>query len=111
MPSATVCTITGFVNTPQGQPLAGATVKALLTRPFLHPVSLALIPNYEIDVISDNTGMWSLNLVETTTANIAVTLAFYYPLGPSSGNGRYEYTITVPNSTTANFSDLITGQV
>lgn len=110
MATATVCTVSGIVNDASGQPLQGTTVTATVTKPYLHPVSLAIIPNYQISTVTNNTGAWSLNLTETASANLSVTITFVYPLGPVSGSARYDYTVVVPDADTANFSDLIAGE-
>lgn len=110
MAVATICTVSGLVQDAGGNPLQGVVITASVTKPYLHPVSLAIIPNYQVSDTTDNTGAWALALTETTSANLSVTISFVYPLGPVSGTGRYEYTIVVPDAPTANFSDLITGQ-
>lgn len=110
MALATVCTVSGLVQDAGGNPLQGVVVTASVTKPYLHPVSLAIVPNYQVSDTTDNIGAWALDLIETTTPNLSVTITFVYPLGPVSGQGRYEYTIIVPNAATANFSDLIAGE-
>lgn len=110
MANPIICTITGLVVDPTFTPVQGATVQARLTRPYIDPTSGALVPNFAIETLTAVDGTWTLSLTETTTANVGVTIAFFYILDQNNAPATYEYSIIVPAATSANFSDLITGQ-
>lgn len=110
MPSIQICAVSGTCRTPTGSALPGVTVKAYSNRPFIHPTDNSLIANYEVNTTTANDGTWSLNLVETTTPACSLTVAFYYPSNTLSGYDRREYTIIVPNQTSATFASLVTGE-
>lgn len=106
----TICAVSGSVVDLTNNPINAVTVEATTVRPYVDPSSGALIPNSSISTITDLTGAWTLNLVETTTANVGVKFTFYYSLGNNNAPAMYEYVVLIPNTTTANFSTLITGQ-
>ena len=110
MPSPQICTITGTLVDPTFTPIQGATVQARLTRPYVDPTSGALVPNLAIETMTAVDGTWSLSLTETTTANVGVTIAFFYVLDQNNAPATYEYTIIVPATTTATFASLIGSQ-
>lgn len=111
MPSPTVCTVSGVIRDTSGTLLPGTTVKANLRMPFIHTTDSSLIVNYEVTTTTDANGAWSLNLVETTTNSVTMTVTIFYATGSTNPNDRKEYTVTVPNSASATFATLISGQV
>jgi len=104
----TSCTISGNIKTPDNQALEDVTVKAYPTRPFTHADG-TLIAAYQVSTTTDSSGDWALTLVETATVSKTLTIVIEYPTGGTEFR-RQEYTVTVPNQASANFSDLITGQ-
>lgn len=110
MPLPTICTVSGSLIDPTGTPIVSAAVTASLNKPYIDPTSGSLVPNLAVSTMTDTTGAWSLNLIETTTANIGITITFSYVLALNNAPAIYEYTIIVPNTASANFSALVTGQ-
>lgn len=110
MANPVICTVSGLVVDATFTPIQGATVQARLTRPYIDPTSGALVPNFAIETATASDGTWLLALTETTTANIGIVIAFFYILDQNNTPATYEYTIIVPATSTANFSDLVTGQ-
>lgn len=105
-----ICTVSGTVLNALDQGVGGVVVKANSNRPFIHPTDGSLIVNYEVSTTTASDGTWSLALIETTTPNLALTISFFYPAGPNS-NQRKDYTCIIPNTASATFNSLITGQV
>lgn len=106
----TSCTISGTCLKLDGSAFSGVLVKANCARPFVHPSNSAVYEDYEVTTTTDSSGNWSLTLVETTTPAVSLTISFYYP-GSANDYKRKDYTVTVPNTATATFASLITGQV
>lgn len=102
------CVVSGTVYTLSGAGLSDVNVKAYITQPIIHTDG-TLIPNYEVSTTTAANGTWSLTLIETTTISKTLTIAFDYPDG-SAQRARREYTVTIPNSGTANFGTLAAGQ-
>lgn len=111
MPSPTVCTVTGLVADHTSTGIPGVIVIANSVRPFVHPTDGSLIVNYYNSVTTNASGLWTMNLTETATPNIGITLSFLYPQGPNSQSQKYDYTVIVPNTASATFSSLIGTQV
>lgn len=110
MANPVICTITGTLVDPTFTPIQGATVQARMIRPYVDPTSGSLVPNFAIETTTAVDGTWSLALTETTTANVGVTLAFYYVLDQNNAPAVYEYTVLVPATSTATFASLIGSQ-
>lgn len=108
------CIVSGNVFSLNAQGLNSVTVKAYMPRPFLYSDGTQIL-NYEVSTTSDANGAWSLILIETTSVNLPdglpITVAFEYSSGGAGDILRREYTIIVPNTPTANFSDLIGSQL
>lgn len=102
------CVVSGTLKDLTGTALAGYSVYAYLTTPFFHTDG-TLIPPYKVSTTTDASGNWSLTLIETATISKTITIAFDLPTG-SSERLRREYTVTIPNSASASFSTLATGQ-
>ncbi len=111
MSAPSTCTVSGSLLDNTGTAIAGASVTAYLTRPFVYSTTGALIADFQASTTTAADGSWSLVLVETTTDNVTMTVAFGY--GTSSGStARKEYTIKVPKTpSTATFTSLITGEI
>lgn len=102
-----ICTVSGILRNPSGAGLQGVMIKASMNRPFIHPSDSSLITNYEVETTSDATGAWSLDLVETETALVTITISFYYSLAAASSTERRDYAVTIPNLASAAFASLI----
>lgn len=111
MAAPTVCTVSGIIRDLSGNALIGATVKAQNQKPFLHPTDSSIIAPYEISTTTANDGSWSLNLVETTTPNVTITIVLIYATGSSNPNDQREYSVQIPNAASATFGSLIGSQV
>lgn len=111
MPAPTVCSVTGTCRDSSGSALQGVIIRASAIRPFIHSTDSSLITNYEVSTTSASNGTWSLSLVETATDSVTMTITFIYPASSSASSARKEYTITVPNSASATFASLVSGQV
>lgn len=110
MPSPTVCTVTGTCRDLAGAALAGVIVRATNLKPFIHPTDSSLVLPYSVSTTSANDGTWSLNLVETASATLSTTISLTYATGSTLPNDTHDYTVTVPNSASATFASLITGE-
>lgn len=101
------CVVSGTLKDLSETAISGATVKASAVGPFLS--GSTLIANKEISTTTASDGTWSLTLTRTATLSTPRTLqvTFEYTDGVS-GKKREEYTISVPDAATANFSDLVT---
>lgn len=112
--AVSTCIVSGSVFSLNNQGLNSVTVKAYMPQPFIYPDGTQIL-NYEVSTTSDAAGAWSLTLVETETANmgagIGITVAMEYSSGGAGDQLRKEYTIIVPNTPTANFTDLIAGEI
>jgi hypothetical protein len=111
MPAPTVCTVTGTLRDSAGSALSGATIQASCLRPYVHPTDSSLIVDYVVTTTTASDGTWSLNLVETTTPAVTVTIEFIYSQGATNGQVRKVYTVTIPNSSSATFASLVGTQV
>lgn len=103
--AVSTCVVSGTVTTVEGVGLSNVTIKAYQVAPTLYTDG-TLILNSETTTTTDSSGNWSLTLVETETTQTNVTIAFYYQSGGASYD-RTEYNVIIPNTPTANFSDLI----
>lgn len=110
MPSPTICTVSGTVKDATGTAISGVTVKASAIKPFIHSTDSSLITNTEALTTTASDGTWSLNLVETTTDSVTMTVTFIYTTGSNNPNDRRTYTILVPNSASSTFAALVSGQ-
>lgn len=103
----TICTVSGIVLQPSGVGFTGVVVIATLDRPFIYPSTGQVIPNFQQTTTTAGDGSWSMPLVETATAGLSMTFAFQYSQAAGSTPQRYEYTATIPNASSASFSDII----
>lgn len=106
--AVSTCVVSGTVYTTAGAAFAGVNVYAYMSQPFIYTDG-TLIPSYSVSTTTAANGTWSLTLVETATSSKTMVIAFEYPDGGSSLK-RKEYTVTIPNSASANFSTLASGQ-
>lgn len=106
--SVSTCTVSGTVYSPSGSGLSGVTIYAYMSQPYIYTDG-TLIPAYSVSTTTASDGTWSLVLVETATSSKTMVIAFEYPDGGSSLK-RKEYTVIVPNTATAAFGTLASGQ-
>lgn len=107
-----ICLVSGTLLDATGTPLSGANVNAKTDRPYIDPTSGSLIPNQAIQVVTDATGAWSMNLLETTTAKVGVTFTFLYSSDENNSQQNiYEYTVLIPAVTSATFASLVGAQI
>lgn len=111
MPSPTICTVSGVIRNSAGIVVSGAVVEANLSKPFIHPADGSLIVNYGASITTNGDGEWSLDLIETETAEASMTISFTYPLGSSAANIRHDYTVVIPAAESATFESLVGNQV
>lgn len=102
------CVVSGTLKDLTGTALSGYNVYAYLTTPFFHTDG-TLIPAFKVSTTTDASGNWSLTLIETTSISKTITIVFDLPTGTVE-RLRREYTVTIPNTGTANFSTLAAGQ-
>lgn len=111
MPSPTVCAVSGTCRDSGGNLLSGVTVRARQLHPYVHSVDNSLVMPYVVSTTSASDGTWSLSLIETATESKTVTIDFLYSTGSNLPNDIHSYTVTVPNSASATFASLISGEI
>lgn len=102
------CVVSGTIKDLTGTALSGVTVEAYMTTPFFAADGTLIAP-FKDTTTTAGDGTWSLTLMRTTTLAKTFTIAFLLPTG-SVERARREYTVTIPETSTANFSDLAAGQ-
>lgn len=102
-----ICSVSGLIKDTTGTAIAGVTVVAKAIRPFIHPSDGSLIVDYQASTTTDSSGAWSLSLIETETPQLTLTVSFIYPVGLNSSTDRQDFTVTVPNQSSATFSSLV----
>ena len=106
--AVSTCVVSGTVYTTAGAAFSGVNVLAYMNQPMIYTDG-TLIPSYVQSTTTASDGTWSLTLVETTSNERTMTIAFEYPDG-GSARKRKEYTVIIPNSASANFATLASGQ-
>lgn len=105
--SISTCTVSGNVKNLLGQNVSDCTVKVSIITPFFH--SGSFISGELESVITNDSGDFSITLVETETLGKKVTFALEYYDGVSARRQK-KYTVIVPNTPTADFSDMVTAE-
>lgn len=100
------CVVSGTIKDLENNAVSGATVKAKITSPFFHSDG-TYIADYQVSTTVDGTGAWSLTLIETASISRTILVEIAYQIGSESMQKKV-YAITVPNTSTANLSDLVT---
>lgn len=100
----TTCTVSGTVKDPSNTAISGTVVRAYITTPFLHGDG-TYIADYDLSTTVDANGAWSLTLIETTSVSKKIEIDIEYPTG--NGTRIRSYSVTIPATATANFSDLV----
>lgn len=104
MPIST-CIVSGNVKTLLNANVSGAVVKAVAMKPFFHGTTL--ISGELVSTTTDTSGNFTLTLIETETVGYKINVVIEYYDGIANTK-RASYPIVVPNSASANFSDLVT---
>lgn len=110
MPSPTVCTVSGTLRDTSGTVLSGATISVQSLKPFIHTTDNSLIVNYSVSTTTASDGTFSLNVVETTTPSVTLTLTIKNASGTAANQVATSYYVTIPNSASATLASLISGQ-
>lgn len=103
------CVVSGTLVNVSEVAISGATVRAYAVSPFISGTNF--VTNGVVGTTTASDGTWSLTLTRTAAAAITpartVTIEFEYTDG-TLGLVKEQYAITVPNSSTAAFTSLIT---
>lgn len=96
------CVVSGIIKDVSETAINGATIRARVVTPYFS-TTVQILPT-EVYTTSNSSGAWSLTLNRTAECIVQIE----YPPNGMDSNRRYSYTITVPNTATADFSDLVT---
>lgn len=101
------CTVSGTLKDITETGIIGATVRAFSTGPFTSGTNY--ITNGTVSTTTDSSGNWSLVLTQTAGLSPVrnITIEFIYNDG-GSGTVRESYPVTIPATSTATFTSLIT---
>lgn len=100
------CTVSGTIKSVGNSGIPNCTIRAYITSPFFHTDG-TYIANYQVSTTTDNTGAFSISLIETATISKTMTLEVEYP-GGATDRLKNVYTVTIPNSGSATLASLIT---
>lgn len=96
------CTVSGVVKDVSETAVQSASVRAKIVTPFFS-TTIHIVPK-EISTTTDTSGAWSLSLNQGSQCIVTIE----YPPNTTDSKLRYSYSITVPATSTANFSTLAT---
>lgn len=96
------CLVSGTITDPAGTPALSATVYARITQPVF--VGSTLIEPFEINAAVDASGNFSI----TVQQSISVIFTVQYPIVGTEPMRQFQYTGTIPATTTASFSAVVT---
>lgn len=101
-----LCTVSGTFTNVASDPIEFIKVKASIVTPFFDDDGNFISPT-EKETVSDEDGEWSLDLLQGSS----VVLTFEYPPNNidlyTDSYRRLTYSIEIPETSTANISDLI----
>ena len=106
MSAPTTCTVSGTLYGPTASPVENAKIKVYVTTAFTDSSGNYIPAGLLASTVSDSNGAWSLAVIRTQQLGHSVTFQFEYPLG-NNQSASVKYAAVVPNSATANFSDLV----
>jgi hypothetical protein len=106
MPAPSTCTVSGTVYGPGGTAASGVVIKVYVTAAFADASGNYIPAGLYASTTSAADGTWSLAVVRTATLNKTVTFRFEYPLN-NTQSYHVEYPATIPNQSTANFTDIV----
>ena len=98
------CDISGTLVDVSGTGIENATIRAYVTTPF--KVGTDWVGAGIVEATSDVNGDFTITVPQTTSIARTIILSIEYPDGKYSQK-KIDYTVTVPDSATANFEDLI----
>lgn len=110
MPAPTVCTVSGTIRDTSGTVLSGAVISVQALKPFIHTTDNSLVVNYGVSTTSAADGTFSLNVIETTTNSVSLSLTIKNASGTAANQVATTYYVTIPNSASATLASLISGQ-
>jgi hypothetical protein len=96
------CAISGTLKDLSETAISGATVRANIISSIFSGTT-QLVPK-EITTTTASDGTWTLNLSQSVSAQVTIE----YPPNSTDSAKPIKYSITVPATTTANFSTLAT---
>jgi len=97
-----LCAVSGVIKDASETALSGVVVEARPINPYFNSTT-QIVPK-TVTTTTDASGIWSLSLSQTGT----FTVTIMYPPNDVDSARRYNYTITVPAASSANFSTLAT---
>lgn len=106
MPAPSTCIVSGTIYGPGGAALSGVVIKASITNAFVDANGNYLPAGVIASTTSASDGTWSLAVVQTQALGASVTFTFSYPYG-NNQSYTISYAAVIPNTSTANFSDLV----
>jgi hypothetical protein len=96
------CTVSGLMQDLTGTAISGATIRARTVVPYF-VTTIQIVPE-EVTTTTSAGGAWSLVLIQ----GASVVLTTEFPPNSTDSAKRYEYSILVPATSTANLSALVT---
>jgi len=96
------CTVSGTIKDASETAISGAVVKASIITPIFSGTA-HIVPK-EVSTTSASDGTWSLALLQGVNALVAIE----YPPNSTDSKKRLTYAVTVPASSSANFSTIAT---
>lgn len=94
------CTVSGTIKDITETAVSGAVIKANIITPFFSSTTF-IVPK-EVSTTSATDGTWSLALVQSSQCFVEID----YPPNGTDSKRVARYSITVPASSSANFSTL-----
>lgn len=98
------CTVSGNVHNLLDAGVGSATVTVFALTPFIH--TNILIVGQQSSTITDSTGFFTLDVIETETVSQRLSFVFEYSNG-ISGTKRKQYDVVVPNTASADITAII----
>jgi hypothetical protein len=96
------CAVSGNILDPSGTAITSVTILARVTSPVVN--SGSLITPLVISTQSDSSGNFTLTIQQS----ISVIFTVQYPPTNTDPQRQYQYTGTIPATTTASFTNVIT---
>jgi len=98
------CTVSGNVHNLLDAGVGSATITIFALTPFIH--TNILIVGQQSSTITDATGFFSMDVIETETVGQRLSFVFEYSNG-ISGTKRKQYDVVVPNTASADITAII----
>jgi hypothetical protein len=110
MPAPTICTVSGTLVELDGSAMVGAVISVKNIKPFIHPSDNSLVVSYQASATTNSSGVFSLDVIETTTPAVSLQLTVQYSSGLQLPVVNTYYYVTIPNAASATLASLISGQ-